>query len=92
MLLHREDFNPVTNQSDIIGYWESLIPEDVKTPVEIYASLKAEGYNIDYDRVPLTRERAPLATDVDAIQRRLDEYVLSFSLRFTFEFEQYLRA
>eukprot|EP01018_Ginkgo_biloba_P008623 Gb_04875 [translate_table: standard] len=72
MLLHREEFNPVTNQSDIIGYWENISADDVKTPAEVYAALKDEGYNIDYKRIPLTTERESLATDVDAIQRQLD--------------------
>jgi len=73
VLLHREEVNPVTGQSDIIGYWENISRENVKTPVEVYATLKDEGYNIDYKRIPLTREREALATDVDAIQRQLDD-------------------
>ncbi|KAH9319094.1 hypothetical protein KI387_020863 [Taxus chinensis] len=73
VLLHREEFNPITNQSDIIGYWENISREHVKTPAEVYAGLKGDGYNIDYKRIPLTREREALATDVDAIQRQLDE-------------------
>lgn len=73
VLLHREEVNPVTIQSDIIGYWENISCENVKTPVEVYAALKDEGYNIDYKRIPLTREREALATDVDAIQQQLDD-------------------
>ncbi|KAG6550760.1 hypothetical protein Mapa_007664 [Marchantia paleacea] len=72
MLLHREEFSADTNQSDVVGYWETVTPDDVKTSYEVYESLKAEGFNIDYKRIPLTRERAALATDVDAIQCRLD--------------------
>ncbi|KAJ7215111.1 hypothetical protein O6H91_Y473400 [Diphasiastrum complanatum] len=73
MILHREEHNPVTNQTDIIGYWETITTEVVKTPAEVYAEIKKEGYNIDYKRLPLTREREALATDVDAIQQRLDK-------------------
>lgn len=73
MLLHREELNPISSQSDIIGYWESVTSVDVQTPAEVYAALKAEGYNVDYQRIPLTRERAALDSDVDAVQRRLDE-------------------
>ncbi|KAL2634189.1 hypothetical protein R1flu_005668 [Riccia fluitans] len=72
MLLHREEFSAETNQSDVVGYWETVTPDDVNTSFEVYQSLKAEGYNIDYKRIPLTRERAALASDVDAIQSRLD--------------------
>ncbi|KAG0594286.1 hypothetical protein M758_UG064500 [Ceratodon purpureus] len=73
MLLHKEEFNPITGHSDIIGYWEVISTEDVQTPAEVYAGLRAEGYNLDYQRIPLTRERAALTADVDAIHRRLDE-------------------
>ncbi|ERN03230.1 hypothetical protein AMTR_s00003p00177190 [Amborella trichopoda] len=70
MLLHREEFNPVSNESNIIGYWENISVDDVKTPAEVYTALRNEGYNIDYRRIPLTREREALATDIDAIQFR----------------------
>jgi hypothetical protein len=73
MLLHKEEYNPITCQTDIIGYWEVIRAEDVQTPAEVYASLRSEGYNLDYQRIPLTRERTALTADVDAIHRRLDE-------------------
>ncbi|KAG2693104.1 hypothetical protein I3760_08G082200 [Carya illinoinensis] len=68
MLLHREEYNPVINQSSVIGYWENILADNVKTPAEVYAALKDEGYNITYRRIPLTREKDALASDVDAIQ------------------------
>ncbi|XP_010544899.1 PREDICTED: paladin-like [Tarenaya hassleriana] len=68
MLLHREEYNPASKESRIIGYWENIFQDNVKTPAEEYAALKAEGYNISYQRIPLTREREALASDVDAIQ------------------------
>ncbi|GAV64973.1 hypothetical protein CFOL_v3_08488 [Cephalotus follicularis] len=73
MLLHREEYNPAANQSSVIGYWENIYADDVKTPAEVYAALKDEGYNIIYRRIPLTREREPLASDVDAIQNCKDD-------------------
>ncbi|KAK2993078.1 hypothetical protein RJ640_025733, partial [Escallonia rubra] len=68
MLLHREEYCPALSQASVIGYWENIFVDDVKTPTEVYAALKAEGYNIRYRRIPLTREREALTTDVDAIQ------------------------
>ncbi|KAK3002159.1 hypothetical protein RJ639_021697 [Escallonia herrerae] len=68
MLLHREEYCPALNQASVIGYWENILVDDVKTPTEVYAALKVEGYNIRYRRIPLTREREALTTDVDAIQ------------------------
>ncbi|RWW72715.1 hypothetical protein BHE74_00019463, partial [Ensete ventricosum] len=77
MLLHREEYNPVSNQISVIGYWEKISLDDVKTPAEVFAALKADGYRIEYKRIPLTREREALAVDVDAIQYCKDECVLS---------------
>ncbi|XP_034904213.1 uncharacterized protein [Populus alba] len=68
ILLHREEYNPATNQSCVIGYWENISVDDVKTPAEVYAALKDEGYDITYRRIPLTREREAVTSDVDAIQ------------------------
>ncbi|CAN6569823.1 unnamed protein product [Malus baccata var. baccata] len=73
MLLHREEYSPALNQSSVIGYLENIFADDVKTPAEVYAALKDEGYNIAYRRIPLTREREALASDVDAIQYCIDE-------------------
>lgn len=71
VLLHREESNPVSKRSDIIGYWETVTNDDVWTPAEVYAKLSKAGYHIDYKRIPLTREREAVAADVDAIQRRV---------------------
>lgn len=73
MLLHREEYSPASNQVSVIGYWENIFADDVKTPAEVYAALQNEGYNIAYRRIPLTREREALASDVDAIQYCKDE-------------------
>lgn len=68
MLLHREEYCPASNQVSVVGYWENIFADDVKTPAEVYRALNNEGYNIVYRRIPLTREREALASDVDAIQ------------------------
>ncbi|XP_031251036.1 paladin isoform X1 [Pistacia vera] len=73
MLLHREEYIPEINQSSVIGYWENIFVDDVKTPAEVYAALKDDGYIITYRRIPLTRERDALASDVDAIQYCRDD-------------------
>ncbi|XP_041022066.1 paladin isoform X2 [Juglans microcarpa x Juglans regia] len=78
MLLHREEYNPVINKSSVIGYWENILADNVKTPAEVYADLKDEGYNITYRRIPLTREKDALASDVDAIQYYNDDTAGSY--------------
>ena len=73
MLLHREEYSPTLDQSSIVGYWENIFTEDVKTPAEVYASLRDEGYDVTYRRIPLTREKEALSSDVDAIQDCKDQ-------------------
>lgn len=73
MLLHREEYSSTLNQSSVVGYWENIFIEDVKTPAEVYAALSEEGYDITYRRIPLTREREALSSDIDAIQYCKDE-------------------
>ncbi|RWR95122.1 paladin isoform X1 [Cinnamomum micranthum f. kanehirae] len=68
ILLHREEYNPALNISNVIGYWENVLSDDVKTPAEVYAALTNGGFNIEHRRIPLTREREALAADIDAIQ------------------------
>lgn len=78
MLLHREEYNPSTNQSAVVGYWEKIQADDVKTPAEVYSLLKDDGYDIVYRRIPLTRERDALASDIDAIQYCQDDSAGSY--------------
>ena len=41
------------------------------TPLEVYQGLAAEGYQISYRRVPLSRERTPEAADLDVLHQQL---------------------
>ncbi|GJP69891.1 hypothetical protein CLOP_g893 [Closterium sp. NIES-67] len=55
--------------TEIIGVWRAVGLDDVKTPAEVYRELREQqGYAVDYHRIPLTRERVPVASDVDALQ------------------------
>jgi hypothetical protein len=65
-------FHAQVSDVDIVAYWEDVGPGSVKTPAEVYMSLKERGHNIDYARIPLTRERFPKASDVDLIQNRME--------------------
>ncbi|XP_078444624.1 metal ion-binding protein isoform X2 [Wolffia australiana] len=72
MLLHRDETNPVSGRSCVVGYRETLAPDDVTTAAELFAALALAlgGCALDYLRVPISRERDPLASDVDAVRRR----------------------
>lgn len=51
--------------------WVEVGEGDVKTPKEVFSELRAEGYQVDYARVPITDERAPEDKDFDALVQRL---------------------
>lgn len=75
VLLHKEwqkEMGDDSTQADVRGFWEAISSEDVLTPSEVYKNLASQGFDVDYRRIPLTRERFPKPADVDAIQRRMD--------------------
>lgn len=41
------------------------------TPLEVYQGLAADGYQVSYRRVPLSRERTPEAADLDVLHQQL---------------------
>ena len=41
------------------------------TPMEVYQSLAAEGYQMSHKRAPLSRERTPEAADLDTMHHQL---------------------
>jgi hypothetical protein len=44
--------------------------ETVQTPREVYDELKAQGYRVDYARVPVSDEKVPSEQDLDALVQR----------------------
>ncbi|KAF8556228.1 hypothetical protein OG21DRAFT_1409537 [Imleria badia] len=44
----------------IIPIWETVSEEDIMTPRDVFDLVASEGYKIDYDRVAITDEQAPL--------------------------------
>ena len=41
------------------------------TPLEVYQSLAAEGFQLSYRRIPLSRERTPEAADLDTLHSQM---------------------
>lgn len=41
------------------------------TPLEVYQGVAADGYQVSYRRVPLSRERTPEAADLDVLHQQL---------------------
>ena len=43
------------------------------TSLEVFQSLAAEGFQLSYRRIPLSRERTPEAADLDVLHSQLQE-------------------
>jgi hypothetical protein len=66
ILLHGED-----QKGRLTEEWVRLDPSSVKTPREVFEQLRKEGYKVDYERVPVTDEKAPEPKDLEALVRRV---------------------
>eukprot|EP00798_Chlamydomonas_sp_ICE-L_P005785 gene5785-5992_t len=55
----------------LYDHWEPVSQVDVQTPQEVYAELIADGYDVDYLRVPVTDEKAPKDGDFESLIERL---------------------
>lgn len=70
ILLHDEVETSPGNFS-IIPVWENVGPGDIKTPKELYQDVQREGFDIDYKRIAVTDEQAPLPEALTAIIDRV---------------------
>ncbi|PKI83269.1 hypothetical protein MVES_002830 [Malassezia vespertilionis] len=61
---------------EIFPLWESVRDEDVLTPQEVYQLVCSEGYRVQYSRVAITDEQAPVPQVFsqleDRVQRAID--------------------
>ncbi|KAF7727042.1 hypothetical protein EC973_008089 [Apophysomyces ossiformis] len=57
----------------LVPLWETVPVECVETPAQVFQSIVDEGYQVDYLRIPITDEQAPIPDVFDQlIQRVLD--------------------
>ncbi|GAA5906325.1 uncharacterized protein JCM6883_005515 [Sporobolomyces salmoneus] len=54
----------------VTAMWEEIQPEDVLTPREVFAKMQSEGLKVDYDRLPVTDETAPIPGIFSRIEQR----------------------
>ncbi|KAI8638964.1 inositol hexakisphosphate-domain-containing protein [Parasitella parasitica] len=66
LLLHDEKAND-KGEFDLVGIWESIQIEDIETPKETFQSIIDEGYQVDYLRIPITDEQAPIPDVFDQL-------------------------
>lgn len=55
----------------LFDHWEPVSSADVQTPQEVYNELNAEGYEVNYIRVPITDEKAPKDDDFEELIEKL---------------------
>ncbi|KAH6570550.1 hypothetical protein BASA60_007657 [Batrachochytrium salamandrivorans] len=70
LLLHDERVEG-NGQFTVVPVWESVREEDIETPSDVYAHIKSEGYRVDYLRIPVTDEQAPIPDVFDQLMERL---------------------
>ncbi|ORX58097.1 hypothetical protein DM01DRAFT_319996 [Hesseltinella vesiculosa] len=53
--------------------WETVPEKRIETPREVFESIKKEGYQVDYLRIPITDEQAPIPDVFDLLKQRILE-------------------
>ena len=71
LLLHEEESSAGGFQ--IVPVWETVKEADVLTPSEVFESLIKEGYKVDYLRIPVTDEQAPIPRVFDLMMSRVGD-------------------
>ncbi|KAI8635991.1 inositol hexakisphosphate-domain-containing protein [Parasitella parasitica] len=66
MLLHDED-----SDFNLLPLWETVPPDQVETPSQVFESIRAEGYQVDFLRIPITDEQAPIPDVFDQLIHRM---------------------
>ncbi|GJN24153.1 hypothetical protein PR202_gb11875 [Eleusine coracana subsp. coracana] len=66
----------------MVDQWESVRSNTVKTPLEVYEELQHQGYLVDYERVPITDEKAPKEGDFDNLVCRISQVDLETEIVF----------
>ncbi|KAJ7168617.1 inositol hexakisphosphate-domain-containing protein [Mycena filopes] len=60
----------------IVPLWETVSEADILTPRDVFGLMKKEGFNIDYGRIAVTDEQAPLP---DALSQLFDRVTAGMS-------------
>ncbi|KAI9006470.1 inositol hexakisphosphate-domain-containing protein [Hyaloraphidium curvatum] len=68
-LLHDEEADEQGYR--LVPVWQPLNEGDVQTPLELYQSVIARGFSIEYSRVPITDEQAPIPGVFDILLQRV---------------------
>ncbi|EJD48990.1 hypothetical protein AURDEDRAFT_161927 [Auricularia subglabra TFB-10046 SS5] len=70
VLVHDEIEDPPGNFT-ITALWETVKEEDIMTPRDVFELMRSEGYRVNYGRVAITDEQAPLPNALGEIFDRV---------------------
>jgi len=70
ILLH-DEVEERPNVFAIIPLWENVSEEDIMTPGDVFDLMTKEGYKIDYGRIAITDEQAPLPGALSQLLERV---------------------
>ncbi|KAL0085283.1 inositol hexakisphosphate-domain-containing protein [Phycomyces blakesleeanus] len=70
LLLHDEE-QTEKGGFTLIPIWETVPVECVETPAQAFQSIVDEGYQVDYLRIPITDEQAPIPDVFDQLVQRM---------------------
>ncbi|KAG9104343.1 hypothetical protein FRC06_003389 [Ceratobasidium sp. 370] len=71
VLLH-DEVETQPGSFDITAQWEQLTIEDIRTPKDVFQLMIQEGYRVDYARLAITDEQAPLPDALDQLVHRVE--------------------
>ncbi|KAN0134590.1 Inositol hexakisphosphate domain containing protein [Lactarius tabidus] len=70
ILLH-DEVEERPNVFAIVPLWETVSEEDIMTPGDVFKLMAKEGYKIDYGRIAITDEQAPLPGALSQLLERV---------------------
>jgi hypothetical protein len=72
ILLHDETVDG-NGKFTITAQWEEdITPEDILTPADVYKQMQDQGYKLDYERLPVTDEQAPIPGVFAQLEARVE--------------------
>ncbi|WFD25147.1 hypothetical protein MNAN1_000111 [Malassezia nana] len=79
VLLHDEVPND-DGDFTIVPVWETVHEADILTPCEVYERMRQEGFRVDYARVAITDEQAPVPNVFAELEERVEHAIETQSL------------
>jgi len=72
-ITHKTQESELQEEAALVAFWQAAgaagdLADGICTPREVFARLAEEGFQVTAERVPLSRERAPEAADLDVLQ------------------------